>query len=62
QIQGNMQALSIEGKEGRVRSQYVDRLEATEKSLHVLSQEEGELKTAIERLEKEIEKKLESGG
>jgi hypothetical protein len=58
QIQGNMQALSGEGKEGRVRSQYVDRLEATEESLHVLGQEEGELKREIERLEKEIEGKL----
>jgi predicted DNA-binding transcriptional regulator len=58
QIQGNMQALSGEGKEGRVRSQYVDRLEATEESLHVLGQEEGELKKEIERLEKEIEEEL----
>ncbi len=44
QIQGNMQALTSEGKEGRVRSQYVDRLEATENSLNVLGQEETKLK------------------
>lgn len=60
QIQGNMQALSAEGKEGRVRSQYVDRLEATETNLHTLTQEESQLKKEIERLEKEIERKLES--
>ncbi|MBE2224638.1 MAG: hypothetical protein IAF02_24070, partial [Anaerolineae bacterium] len=58
QIQGNMQALTSEGKEGRVRSQYVDRLEATENSLHLLSQEEATLKQEIERLEQEIEEKL----
>jgi hypothetical protein len=55
QIQGNMQALTSDGKEGRVRSQYVDRLEATENSLHVLGQEEAKLKYEIERLEKEME-------
>ena len=58
QIQGNMQALSSEGKEGRVRSQYVDRLEATENSLHVLGQEETKLRKEIERLEADIEMKL----
>jgi hypothetical protein len=58
QIQGNMQTLSAEGKEGRVRSQYVDRLEATENSLNVLGQEEAKLKKEIEGLEKRIEDKL----
>ncbi|MCZ7669418.1 MAG: hypothetical protein M5U34_20675 [Chloroflexi bacterium] len=58
QIQGNMQALSAEGKEGRVRSQYVDRLEATETNLHTLTQEESQLKKEIERLEKEIEREI----
>jgi hypothetical protein len=58
QIQGNMQALSSEGKEGRVRSQYVDRLEATENSLNVLDQEEAKVKKEIEKLENEIEEKL----
>jgi hypothetical protein len=58
QIQGNMQALTSEGKEGRVRSQYVDRLEATENSLNVLGQEEAKLKKEIEGLEKKIEEKL----
>ena len=60
QIQGNMQALSSEGKEGRVRSQYVDRLEATENSLNVLGQEEARLKNEIAELENEIEGKLKS--
>lgn len=60
QIQGNMQALSSEGKEGRVRSQYVDRLEATENSLHVLGQEEAKLQKEIEMLEDQIEEKLKS--
>ena len=58
QIQGNMQALSTEGKEGRVRSQYVDRLEVTENNLNDLSQEEAKLKKEIEALEKRIEEKL----
>ena len=60
QIQGNMQALTSEGKEGRVRSQYVDRLEATETSLNVLGQEETKLKSEIEGLEIKIEEKLKS--
>lgn len=60
QIQGNMQALSSEGKEGRVRSQYVDRLEATENSLSVQNKEESRLKQEIEQLEAEIEEKLKS--
>jgi hypothetical protein len=58
QIQGNMQALSTEGKEGRVRSQYVDRLEATENGLNVLGQEESQLKKQIEGLETDIKRKL----
>jgi hypothetical protein len=58
QIQGNMQALSTEGKEGRVRSQYVDRLEATENSLNVLGQEEAKLMKEIEQLEAKVEAKL----
>ena len=60
QIQGNMQALSNEGKEGRVRSQYVDRLETTENSLSVQNKEESRLKQEIEQLEAEIEEKLKS--
>ncbi len=58
QIQGNMAALANTGKEGQMRAQYVDRLEATEDSLHVLGQEEGQLQTEIKRLEKEIERRL----
>ncbi|MCB8982651.1 MAG: hypothetical protein H6659_02395 [Ardenticatenaceae bacterium] len=59
QIQGNMAALSNTGKEGQMRAQYVERLEATEESLHVLGQEESQLQSEIERLEKEIQRRLE---
>ena len=60
QIQGNMAALSNTGKEGQMRAQYVDRLEATEQNLQVLAQEEYQLQAEIKRLEKEIERRLES--
>jgi hypothetical protein len=59
QVQGNMQALSNTGKEGQMRAQYVDRLEATEQSLLVLAQEETQLQAEIARLEKEIARRLE---
>jgi len=58
QIQSNMQALSNTGKEGQMRAQYVDRLEATEQNLQVLAQEEAQLQAEISRLEKEIERRL----
>lgn len=59
QIQGNMAALSTSGKEGQMRAQYVERLEATEASLETLAQEEAQLQAEVKRLEKEIEKRLE---
>ncbi|MBK8986807.1 MAG: hypothetical protein IPM39_12160 [Chloroflexi bacterium] len=59
QVQGNMSALSNTGKEGQMRAQYVDRLEATEQSLLVLAQEETQLQAEIARLEKEIARRLE---
>ena len=58
QIQGNMKSLSMSGKEGALRSQYVDRLEATEQSLEKLAQEESQTKIKIQVVEKEILAKL----
>jgi hypothetical protein len=58
QIQGNMQALSATGKEGDLRSRYVDELQASERRLKELDQSESNLKAAIEKLEREIEKRL----
>ena len=58
QIQSNMQALSATGKEGDLRSRYVDELQASERRLKELDQSESNLKAAIEKLEREIEKRL----
>jgi hypothetical protein len=58
QIQGNMQSLASGGKEGQMRAQYVDRLEATEQKLQALAQEETSLQTEIAQLEQEIQRKL----
>ncbi len=58
QIQGNMAALSATGKEGALRTQYVDQLQATEEQLKALSQQEAALKAEIERLKQEVDAKL----
>ncbi len=58
QIQGNMGALSTTGKEGALRAQYVDQLQAGEEKLKLLEQREADLKAEIERLKAEIEAKL----
>lgn len=50
QIQGNMQALSPEGKEGQLRAQYVARLGETETGLSKLATEEETLKAEGLRL------------
>jgi hypothetical protein len=55
QIQGNMGALSAEGKEGVLRARYVEQLEIKEDRLRVLEQGETELKTEIEELKQEIQ-------
>ena len=55
QIQGNMGALSAEGKEGVLRARYVEQLEFKEDRLRVLEQGETELKTEIEELKQEIQ-------
>lgn len=58
QIQGNMGALSATGKEGALRAQYVDQLQASEEQLKTLGQEEISLKAGIERLKQEVEARL----
>ena len=58
QIQGNMGALSTTGKEGALRTRYVEQLEASEDQLKTLAQREAERKAEIERLKQEIEARL----
>jgi hypothetical protein len=55
QIQGNMAALATTGKEGALRAQYVDQLQASEEQLKALAGREAELAAEIERLKQEIE-------
>jgi cell division protein FtsB len=50
-----MGALSAAGKEGALRTRYVEQLEAQEDRLGGLGQQESELQTEIERLKDEIE-------
>ncbi len=58
QIQGNMSALSHAGKEGELRTHYVEQLEATEAQLRQLEQQEADLKTAIEQTKADIAARL----
>ena len=58
QIQGNMGALSATGKEGALRTRYVEQLEATEDQLRSFDQQEAELRAAIERAKAEVEERL----
>jgi hypothetical protein len=58
QIQGNMGALTQTGKEGKLRSQYVEKLEATEEQLKALARQESEVKAEITRLEQEVKKRI----
>lgn len=60
QIQGNMAALTQQGKEQTLRAQYVDRLEETEKQLRDLEKQEMKIKQAIIQTEKAIEQQLEA--
>jgi hypothetical protein len=55
QVRNNMQALSTSGKEGALRASYVDKLQASEKELEGLADEETGLKSEIERLNEEVE-------
>lgn len=54
QIQSNMGALGQTGKEGAMRAQYVEKLEATEDQLKALAQREADLKQRVEQLRQEI--------
>jgi hypothetical protein len=58
QIQGNMAALATTGKEGALRAQYVDQLQASEEQLKALGQQEAALKAEIEQLKQEVEARL----
>ena len=60
QIQGNMAALTQQGKERVLRAQYVDKLEETEKQLSALQQQERALQKNIQQTEDKIEKQLNS--
>jgi hypothetical protein len=55
QIQGNMGALSAEGREGALRARYVEQLEAQEDRLGMFEAKGAELETEIERLKDEIQ-------
>ncbi len=58
QIQGNMGALTQTGKEGKLRSQYVEKLEASEEQLKALARQESEVKAEIARLKQEVKKQI----
>jgi hypothetical protein len=58
QIQGNMGALTQTGKEGKLRSQYVEQLEASEEQLRALARQESEVKAEIARLKQEVKKRI----
>jgi hypothetical protein len=60
QIQGNMGALSTTGKEGTLRSRYVQQLADSEDRLKELARDEVELKTKVEQLKEEIATRLEA--
>jgi hypothetical protein len=58
QIQGNMGALAATGKEGALRTRYVEQLEATEDQLRSFDQQEAKLKDAIERAKEELKERI----
>jgi hypothetical protein len=60
QIQGNMGALKTTGKEGALRARYVQQLDESEDQVRALARREAALKGEIERLEKEIETRLQA--
>ena len=53
-----MTALATTGKEGALRAQYVDQLQASEEQLKTLGQQEAALKAEIEQLKQEVEARL----
>jgi hypothetical protein len=60
QIQGNMGSLSTTGKEGTLRSRYVQQLSDSEDRLKELARDEEELKAKVEQLKGEIGARLEA--
>ncbi|MCP4536990.1 MAG: hypothetical protein GY832_07565 [Chloroflexi bacterium] len=58
QIQGNMGTLTQTGKEGKLRSRYVEQLEASEEQLKTLAQKETDVKAEIARLKQEVKKRI----
>ncbi len=62
QVQGNMQALSQVGKEGALRTKYVEQLEATESQLRELDKSEAKLKATIKQVEDEIATRIKALG
>lgn len=58
QIQGNMQVLGQTGKEGDLRTQYVEQLEATEAQLRKLDADEAQVRAEIARLKEQIDAQL----
>jgi hypothetical protein len=62
QIQGNMGALSATGREGALRTRYVEQLEATEDQLRSLDQQEVDLRAAIESFKEEVQQRIEALG
>lgn len=62
QIQGNMGALSATGREGALRTRYVEQLEATEDQLRSFDQEETDLRAAIERSKEEVKERIKALG
>lgn len=62
QVQGNMQALGMSGKEGALRSQYVDQLADGEGQLKRLGQEEAQRRAEIKQFEQQIQALMASLG
>lgn len=58
QIQGNLQALGTQGKEGTLRARYVDQLESSEEQLKTLTQQENALKAEIKQIQATIDQRL----
>jgi hypothetical protein len=58
QIQGNMGALEKSGREGALRTRYVDQLEQQEEQLRTLNTEAQQNKDKIEQLQQQIADKL----
>lgn len=58
QARGNMGALGASGKEGELRSSYVDKLRASEQQLDALAGEEKKLQAEIARLKDQIDAAL----